>query len=118
MKTAKKIVTIGGVAGMIGACFVTGATAFAQSVVLTDPLGGKTLPQVINNVTHFLSTAIAIPLATIMVLIGAFQMTTSAGNSEKYTKGKNTLIWAAIGFAVAVLASGVTTLITNILSGS
>ncbi len=114
MKRMKKLAAV--MAG-IGAFLVTGATAFAQSVVLTDPLGGKNLPTVLNNVINFLSTTIAIPLAVIMVLVGAFQMTTSAGNSEKYTKGKQTLVWAAIGFAVATLASGVTTLIANILAG-
>lgn len=115
MKTTRKIAAA---IAAFGAFLVSGATALAQSVVLTDPLGGKTMPQVLNNVINFLSTAVAIPLTVIMVLIGAFQMTTSAGNSEKYTKGKNTLIWAAIGFAVATLASGVTTLIANILKGS
>jgi hypothetical protein len=114
MATIKRIAAV--VMG-VGAFGAVTATAFADSVVLTDPLGGATLPQVLTNVINFLSTTIAIPLTVIMVLIGAFQMMTSAGNPEKFTKGRTTLLYAAIGFAVALLASGVTTLISNILQG-
>jgi hypothetical protein len=120
----------------IGAFFVLGATAFAitngqqssgsgsgsgggngLSITLVNPLGVSTFPQVVNNVIGFLATTIAIPLTVIFVLVGAFQMITSSGDPEKFTKGRKTLLYAAIGFAVALLATGVTSLIQNILNG-
>jgi hypothetical protein len=84
-------------------------------VTLTDPLNGATFQTVVTNVTTFLFSYVAIPLCVIMVLVGAFQMMTSAGDPEKFGKGRKTLIYAAIGFAVAIIAGGITTLIQNII---
>ncbi len=122
-----------GMAASAGAFLVLGATAFAitngqpsggstggaggTSITLTNPLGVSTFPGVVNNVIGFLATTIAIPLTVIFVLVGAFQMITSSGDPEKFTKGRKTLLYAAIGFAVALLATGVTSLIQNILNG-
>ena len=108
---------IAGAVAALGSFFVLGATAFAQSVTLTNPLGSTTFPQVVTNVTNFLATDIAIPLTVIMVLVGAFQMMTSSGDPEKFGKARKTLTYAAIGLAVALIATGVTTLIQNILNG-
>ncbi|MDR3378604.1 MAG: pilin [Verrucomicrobiae bacterium] len=110
---------------MAGAAFFAAGTMVAladvsngaSSVTLYDPLQGAGFTTVLNNVINFLSTSIAIPLAVIMVLIGAFQMMTSAGDPEKFSQGRKTLLYAAIGFAVAILASGITDLISSILKG-
>jgi uncharacterized protein involved in exopolysaccharide biosynthesis len=59
---------------------------------------------------------VAVPLTAVMALIGGFQMITSAGNPEKVSSGRKTLMWAAIGFAVVILAGGVVAIITNLLS--
>ena len=96
----------------------TSANYNANGVTLTDPLNGASFSTVVTNVTSFLFNYVAIPLCVIMVLVGAFQMMTSAGDPEKFGKGRKTLIYAAIGFAVAIIAGGITTLIQNILGGS
>lgn len=96
---------------------VSGAGAQAQSVSLTNPLGSQTMAAVLQNVITFLQF-IGAPIAIIMVLWGAFEMITSAGDPEKYTKGRETLIWAAIGFAIVLIAGGFASLISNILNGS
>ncbi len=114
MAITKRIVAVTAGVGMF---LTVNTVAFAQTVTLTDPLGGATLPTVLANVIAFLSTTIAIPLTVIMVLVGAFQMMTSAGNPEKFSKAKTTLLYAAVGFAIAFLASGITTLISNVLQG-
>lgn len=95
------------------------ANAQSQPVNLVDPLGGnETFLSVVNNVAGFLFTDIAIPLATIMVLVGAFQFMTGGGNPEKISKARKTILYAAIGFAVALIASGVSSIIKSILTGS
>jgi hypothetical protein len=88
----------------------------ASSVTLTNPIEGATFTSIETNVIQFLSW-IAIPIAVIMVLVGAFQMMTSAGDPEKATQGRKTIQYAAIGFAIALIATGITSLITNILTG-
>jgi hypothetical protein len=102
--------------------FATGAaTALAASnstITLNDPLGGASFAAVANNVVNFLSVTIAVPLTAIMVLVGAFQMTTSAGDPEKFSQGRKTLLYAAIGFAIAIIATGVTSIIKSLLGVS
>lgn len=89
-----------------------------SSVTLADPLGGAGFTTILNNVMSFLFTDIALPLTTIMVLVGAFQMMTSAGDPEKFTQGRKTLLYAAIGFGIAFIGTGITDLIKSVLTGS
>jgi len=58
---------------------------------------------------------IAIPVATIVIIYGAFQMLTASGDPEKFKKGEKTLLYAAIGFGALVLSVGIADLIKNIL---
>lgn len=89
-------------------------TAFAQQpVVLTNPLGScSDLSCPAQAVINFLFT-IAIPICGIMILIGGFQMMTAAGNPEKFSSGKKTILYAVIGFIVILLAGSVATIIKN-----
>jgi hypothetical protein len=89
-------------------------TAFAQS--LPNPLGANcgTLGCPVTKVINFM-IMLAIPLCAIMVLIGGFQIITSAGNPEKFKSGRNTILYAAAGFAVVLLAKGVSVGIQSFL---
>ncbi len=94
--------------------------ASAQApLVLTNPLGSKCndLSCPVAAVTNFLFT-IAIPLTGIMVLVGGFQMMTAAGNPEKFSTGKKTILYAVIGFVVILLAGSVAAIIQNTFGGS
>src|SRR4030042_3837452 len=47
---------------------------------------------------------ILVGVAGIWVLMGAFTLLTAGGNAEKVTTGRNYILYAAIGLAVALLA--------------
>jgi type IV secretion system pilin len=95
-----------------------GGGAGSGPVTLPNPLGANsTFQTVVTSVTNFL-IIIAIPLTTIMALIGAFQMLTSAGDPEKFSKGQKTLIYAAIGFFIVLVSGSIVALIKNIFGGS
>jgi hypothetical protein len=49
-----------------------------------------------------------------MVLWGGFQMMTSAGDPEKFSTGRKTIVYAAVGFFVVLLANSVATVIQSI----
>jgi len=51
--------------------------------------------------------AILMLLVMIFILWGAFEILTSAGNEEKFGSGRQRIMFAAIGFAVALLAKAV-----------
>jgi hypothetical protein len=126
MKAFKRV--SGLVAGSVIVWVTTTAVALGVQngtpVTLCDPLGNncaygnETFSSVALRVTSFIVVDIVIPLASIMVLVGAFQMMTSAGEPEKYTQGRKTILWAAVGLVVALLATSVVTLIKSIFGVS
>ncbi len=78
-------------------------SAGGQPVELTNPLTGTTksegiptlLGKIINAVLGIVGS-----LALVMFIFGGITWMTAAGNAEKVSKGKNILIWAAIGLVV------------------
>lgn len=121
----KKIKCIVGALGSVGIYYALSNLAFAQvanggqNVTLTDPLGGsESFVSVANNVAQFLVQDVAIPLTVIMVLVGAFQIITAAGDPEKFSKGRKTITYAAIGFLAALISLGAVSLIKNFLGQS
>ncbi len=114
---------VAGVSGSVMAFFAVASIAFAQTdpVKLCDPLGtgcnqgSESFLSVLESVMGFLITDVAIPLSVIMVLVGAFQIMTAAGDPEKFSKGRKTITYAAIGLALALIAGGVPYIIKSIL---
>ncbi len=100
------------------------STGGSTNITLCDPLGNNCQPgnetflSLANNVIGFIFWDIATPLSVIMVLVGAFQLMTSGGNPEKASQGRKTIMYAAIGLAVAIAASGLATFIKSLLNGS
>lgn len=85
-------------------------------VPLTNPLGqGTGFLQVAEKIADLLTT-IAIPIVGIMVVVGGFQIMTAGGDPEKYKTGKKTILYAAIGFAVVLLAESVVTIINDFVN--
>jgi|GEM_PF-4106853 len=82
---------------------------------LFNPLQDVGLGDLLDTILQGL-VLLAIPIVTIMVIIGAYYMITGGGDPGKIKKGKDYVIWAAIGFAVLLLASSVTSIITNFLT--
>ncbi len=90
------------------------------TVTVADPLGcsaNPTTPAIVCVLERIINAiyVISIPIVTLMVLIGAFQILTAAGNAEKVTKGRNTIMYAAIGFVVILFSGGMTSIIKSIL---
>ncbi len=82
---------------------------------LTNPLQGacSTITDCANKIIDLLIT-IAVPIVAIMVLYGGFQIITAGGNPEKFKNGRNTILYAAIGFVAVLAAKGVVSLIQAI----
>lgn len=54
-------------------------------------------------------------LVGVMVILGAFNLVTAAGAPDKINKGKDYILYAAIGMIVALLAKAVPALIRSLL---
>lgn len=92
----------------------SGGTTGGEPITLKNPLKFETLEQVVPAVVGILNN-FAIPIVTIMVLIGGFQFMTAGGDPAKVEKGKKTLLYAVIGYAVIFMANAVVFIIENIL---
>jgi len=76
---------------------------------LDNPLGkGMDSPQkligrVIDSILGIVGS-----LALLMFVFGGLTWMTSSGNAEKIQKGKNIIVWAAIGLVIVFFAYGLT----------
>ena len=68
----------------------------------------------INYIVNWLFMVIMI-LVVILILIGAFTLITASGSEEGVAKGRNYIVFALIGVAVALLARALPYLIRSIM---
>lgn len=68
----------------------------------------------INYVVNWLFMAIMI-IVVILILVGAFTLITASGSEEGVAKGRNYIVFALIGVAVALLARALPYLIRSIM---
>ena len=61
---------------------------------------------------------LATPIVAVMVIIGGYQILTAGGEPEKFSRGKKTIIYAAVGFAIILMANGVVYIIQDVFNGS
>lgn len=100
----------------------TGNPPGDTSITLPNPLActstttpaGAPIFCLLEKILLFLFN-IAIPITVIMVLVGGFQILTAAGDPEKFSTGRKTILYAAAGFAVVVLANSLIAIIQSIL---
>ena len=69
---------------------------------------------VLDKITNILFTAL-LTVAAIFITIAGYQYATAAGDPEKLTKAKQSLIYAIVGVIIAFGARGVVKLIESIL---
>lgn len=92
-------------------------TAVNAGVALEPKIGAKSIEEVVNNIITGIRDYIAPPIVGIMVLVGAFQMLFAAGDPNKFLLGKKAILYAVVGYAIIIIASGVSAIIKEILSG-
>lgn len=73
--------------------------ATGRVVNLRNPLGNTSdIPAVTGNIIRAILGLVG-AVALLMFIYGGFLWLTSGGNPDKIKKGKETLVWAAIGLA-------------------
>ena len=87
-----------------------------SGITLPNPIApAGDIMQLLNNLLRVLRNFIAPPIVGIMIIIGALQILTAAGDEEKFKTGKKTVLYAVIGYAIILLASGISFIIQEIL---
>lgn len=95
-----------------------GSVALAQvTIAIPNPLGDvQDIGGLLHRIAVFL-LQIASPILVIMVLWAGFQFLTSAGEPEKLTTARKTLLWAVLGFAIVLINWGFSYIIREVLRG-
>lgn len=81
---------------------------------IDNPLTDKTFAALATRIAGYFYM-IAVPVSIIMILWGAFQMLTAAGEPEKIQTARKTIIWALVGLGIAMIAAGLLALIKELL---
>jgi TRAP-type C4-dicarboxylate transport system permease small subunit len=78
--------------------------ANATVVKLSNPLGTTTSIQILIGKVIDAVLGVVGSLALLMFIYGGFTWMTASGNEQSVTKGKNILMWAAVGLVVIFLS--------------
>lgn len=94
-------------------------TALAvETVPVVNPLGNvSTVPQLVNQAVKTILGVVG-ALALFMFVYGGILWMTSAGNTNRIERGKDTLIWATIGLFVIFTSYAILNFILSALGGS
>ncbi len=60
---------------------------------------------------------VAIPVSVVMVVVGGYQIMAAGGDPEKFSSGRKTIIYAAVGLAVIILAEAVFYIVSDVVGG-
>jgi hypothetical protein len=88
----------------VGACTFEGDTDCAVCCLFTAVY-------TVKNWVFFAVMAVS----TIMVILGAFSIVTAGGDPSKLSSGRNYILYAMIGFAVALFSTAIPTLVQGLL---
>jgi len=83
-------------------------------LTLDNPLKYGTIPELINGILDFM-LLIGAPICALFILIGGFQLMTAGGNPENVTKGRKTITYAVVGYAIILVARGIGLVIQKLL---
>lgn len=97
------------------AATIGGETGGGGAIDLPNPIGSKSIIDILNKVLNYL-IYISIPFLALFILIGGFQILFARGSAEKVKAGRQTIQWAVIGFTIILVSKGVALILLQILS--
>jgi hypothetical protein len=90
------------------------AGAAADGDCVTPDWGTLCLINAIAKITNWV-TYIALSVVAVMVIMGALNITTAAGNPEKVTTGRNYILFAVVGLVIAILSRAIPAIAARIV---
>lgn len=87
----------------------------STGITITNPIGSDSFIDLLKKIINWL-IEIGGVIAVGMVIYGALQMIFAAGNPEKFKKGRQTIMYTVIGYAIILIGWGITEIIRSALS--
>ena len=85
-----------------------------SAVEFQNPLEYETFGDLIDAIIKFIFY-IAVVIAPLMIIIGAFYILTAGGDPKKIGTGKNIIIYTLVGLAIILLARGLIAIIESLI---
>ncbi len=86
----------------------------AEAIRIENPLRAETFRDLIEIIIDFL-IMVAVVVAPLMIIIGAFYFVVSAGHPEHITMGRKIITYALVGLVIVLLAKGLIVMLERIL---
>jgi len=86
------------------------------TICLSNPLGNINSPQALIGRAINSILGVVGSIALLMFVYGGLTWMTSAGSAEKVEKGRNILLWSAIGLVVIFSAYGLTRFVLSTIA--
>ena len=96
---------------------VTQGDCPAGTKCLPNPLNTtNTIFDLVKKVIDWLINSLAPIVATVMVIIGAFQMLLAKGDPKQFDTGKKTVLYTVLGYAILLLGWSLTAIVGDFLN--
>lgn len=82
----------------------TGSVCTGDTCTLTNPLGDISSPQVLIGRVITSVLGVVGSLALLMFIYGGLTWMTSSGSAEKVKKGRDIILWSAVGLVVIFMS--------------
>jgi len=108
--------------GIASVCLLS-FSGMASAIGETPP---TTIPNTVTSATNFITLlnnivnwvfVVVMVAAVIFIVLAGWQFITGGGDPQAVSQARNKLLYAAVGIIVAVLARGIVTAITSLVSG-
>ena len=90
----------------------------SNAVSLTNPLGKTATPQALIGKVIEAILGVVGSIALLMFIYGGFTWMTSGGNEKNVTKGREIVMWAAIGLIIIFTSYGLIKFVIGSIAGS
>lgn len=91
------------------------SVAFATEPEKIPKMTAQEVLQVISRITNWIFTFLMV-VVVIMVVVAGYLFVTGGGNPDQVAKARQMLIYALVGFAVAMVARGIIALVSMIIA--
>ncbi|OGY90313.1 MAG: hypothetical protein A3B30_01995 [Candidatus Komeilibacteria bacterium RIFCSPLOWO2_01_FULL_52_15] len=99
----------------VALCFVL-VPAYTQAAVsVVNPINADDLPSLVNSIVRAILGVVG-AITLFMFVYGGTLWMTSAGNTNRIERGKDTLIWATIGLVIIFASYAILSFIFGALS--
>lgn len=89
---------------------------WADDIVIHNPIHAPHFAALVDGIIRFVFL-VAVALAPLMIIIGAFYILTAGADPKRVETGRNIILYTVIGFTIVLLGRALVYVIQNILSG-